>query len=70
MKLDTDEPALYENMESVFLALGRNLVPFFIEQSSLHKSDLLRIKFEEVDTEADAEAYNEDRTLPTFRVPA
>lgn len=56
VKLDTDEPALYENMESVFLALGRNLVPFFIEQSSLHKSDLLRIKFEEVDTEADAEA--------------
>lgn len=52
VKLDTDEPALYENMESVFLALGRNLVPFFIEQSSLHKSDLLRIKFEEVDTEA------------------
>ncbi|WP_196891394.1 ribosome maturation factor RimM [Aureivirga marina] len=56
IKLDTDEPELYENMESVFVALGNNLVPFFIEKSSLHKGDQLRVKFEGVDTEADAEA--------------
>ncbi|MFI2741292.1 ribosome maturation factor RimM [Zhouia sp. PK063] len=56
IKLDTDEPEVYENLESVFVALGNNLVPFFIEEASLHKSDLLRIKFEDVTSEADADA--------------
>lgn len=54
--LDTDEPELYENMESVFVELNKNLVPFFIIESSLHKNDFLRVKFEDVTTEADADA--------------
>jgi 16S rRNA processing protein RimM len=49
--LDTDEPQLYENMESVFVELDNNLIPFFIEKSALHKGDFLRIKFEDVDDE-------------------
>lgn len=53
--LDTDEPEMYQNLESVFIQMNRNLVPFFIEQSSLHKDKFLRVKFEEVDSEADAE---------------
>ena len=53
--LDTDEPELYENMESVFVDINNNLIPFFIETSSLHKNDFLRVKFEDVNTEADAE---------------
>ena len=55
-KLDTDEPEIYENLDAIFLELRNNLVPFFVERSQLHKSELLRIKFEEVDTEADADA--------------
>jgi len=51
VKLDTDEPDLYENLESVFIDLRGNLIPFFIEKSQLHKSELLRVKFEDVDTE-------------------
>ena len=51
-KLDTDEPELYENLDAIFLDLRGNLVPFFIEQSQLHKSDLLRLKFEDITTEA------------------
>ena len=46
VKLDTDEPDIYENMESVFVSLGNNLVPFFIDRCRLHKSNLLRIDFE------------------------
>ncbi|CAL2093970.1 Ribosome maturation factor RimM [Tenacibaculum sp. 190524A02b] len=56
IKLDTDEPELYKNMESVFVDLGNNLVPFFIEKSSLSRGTMLRVKFEDVDTEQDAEA--------------
>jgi 16S rRNA processing protein RimM len=56
IKLDTDEPELFEDMESVFVDLKNNLVPFFIEASQLHKSELLRVKFEDVDTEQDADS--------------
>ena len=55
IKLDTDEPHLYENMESVFVLHGTNLIPFFIEKSLLQKGNQLRTKFEGVDTEADAD---------------
>jgi 16S rRNA processing protein RimM len=53
--LDTDEPELYENMESVFVEFNKNLVPYFIESSSLHKNDFLRVQFEDVDSEEEAD---------------
>ena len=55
VKVDADEPEIYENMESVFVSLGNNLVPFFIAQCRLHKSSLLRIRFEEVKNESDVD---------------
>lgn len=55
VKIDTDEPELYENMESVFVSMRNNLVPFFIDKCRLHKSNLLRIDFEEVKDEAAAD---------------
>lgn len=56
IKLDTDEPELYRNMESVFVDLGGNLVPFFIEKSSLSKRTMLRVKFEDLNTEEEADS--------------
>jgi len=53
--LDTDEPELYENMESVFVEFNKDLIPFFIENSALHKNDFLRVKFEDIDSEEDAD---------------
>jgi len=53
--LDTDEPELYENMESVFVEFNNNLIPFFIENSSIHKNDFLRVRFEDVKDEAEAD---------------
>lgn len=55
-KLDTDEPEQYLNLESVFIAIGDNLIPFFIKACSLQKSELLRLKFEDVNSEEDANA--------------
>ena len=54
--LDTDEPELYENMESVFVEQNKHLVPFFIVTSSLHKGDFLRVRFEDIDSEDDADS--------------
>lgn len=69
-KLDTDEPELYENLDAIFIDLRGNLVPFFIESSQLHKSDLLRLKFEDVDTEADADTLiKSDLYLPLDLLP-
>lgn len=70
IKLDTDEPELYRNMESVFVDLGNNLVPFFIEKSSLSKSTALRVKFEGISTEQDADAImRSDIYLPLDLLP-
>lgn len=69
-KLDTDEPELYKDLESVFIAIGNDLVPFFIEKSSLHKSELLRMRIEDVDNEADADALlRSELYLPLDMLP-
>lgn len=69
-KLDTDEPELYENLDAIFIDLRGNLVPFFLESSQLHKTELLRLNFEDVDNEADAEALLKcDLYLPLKLLP-
>lgn len=56
IKLDTDEPELYEHLDAMFIDLRNSLVPFIIESSQLHRSELLRVKFEDLDTEQDADS--------------
>ena len=56
IKLDTDEPELYQEMESIFVDLGNNLIPFFIEKSLLQKGNQLRVQFEDMYTEEEADA--------------
>lgn len=55
-KLDTDQPELYKDLDAVFVLVKNNLIPFFIERSQLHKSDLLRLKLEDVDSDESATA--------------
>lgn len=70
IKLDTDEPELYKNMESVFVEHGKDLIPFFIEECLLQKGNQLRVRFESVDTEQDADAImNSAIFLPLAFLP-
>lgn len=70
IKLDTDQPELYEKLDAMFINLRNNLVPFFVERSQLHKSDLLRVQFEDVTTEADADILmKSDAYLPLELLP-
>lgn len=70
LKLDTDEPAIYENLDAVFLDLGKKLLPFFIENSLLQKGNQLRIRFEDVKNELDADAIlKKDVYLPLNLLP-
>jgi 16S rRNA processing protein RimM len=70
IKLDTDEPELYTELESVFVDYNNNLIPFFIQQSGLHKSTLLRVRFDDVDTEEKAdEIIGLDVYLPLNFLP-
>ncbi|MCK5824750.1 MAG: 16S rRNA processing protein RimM [Ichthyobacteriaceae bacterium] len=55
IKLDTDMPEQYEDMESIFLAQGEDLVPYFFERSSFTTTGFMKVHFEGVDTEFDAD---------------
>jgi 16S rRNA processing protein RimM len=69
-KLDTDQPSIYENLDAIFIEVNDTLIPFFIERSKLHKSDLLRLKFDDVTNEADADALMKcDLYLPLDLLP-
>ena len=70
IKLDTDQPDIYEDLDAMFIEVRNTLIPFFIESSQLHKSDLLRVRFEDVTNEADADALiKSDVYLPLEFLP-
>ena len=56
VKTDSDDPENYTTLESIFVELSTGLVPFFIKKCQLHKSELLRIDFEEISNEQEAGA--------------
>ncbi|KMQ62372.1 ribosome maturation factor RimM [Chryseobacterium sp. BLS98] len=45
LKLDTDQPELYNKLESIFVEINGLLVPFFIAKTSWSKNDALNIAF-------------------------
>ena len=68
--LDTDEPELYTELESMFVEINGHLVPFFIEKSSIHREKFLRTQFEDMDSEEDADTIvGKDVYLPLTMLP-
>ena len=63
--LDTDNPGEYLEMESVFVEIKQQLVPFFIEQILPHKKNSVRVKFEGIDTEETAKSIVKKKDIFT-----
>ena len=53
--LDTDQPEKYTKLESILLDYKGELVPFFIEECLWTGGQKLRVRFEDVNSEAEAE---------------
>lgn len=70
LKLDTDQPEIYENLNAIFLDMGKTLVPYFIESSLFQKGNHMRIRFEDVNSEEEAEfLLKRDAYLPLDLLP-
>ena len=65
--LDTDRPELYQNLESVLLKSTKS-GSIFIENSSLHKEKFLRIRFEDIQTEDEADRNHGKQFIFPFYV--
>ena len=70
INLDTDEPEIYKNLQSVFININGKLIPYFIEKSKIHKKSTLRIKFEDINSEQEASSMiNKEAYLPLENLP-
>jgi 16S rRNA processing protein RimM len=70
LKLDTDEPELYQSLDSLFITQNNALIPFFVEKCSMHKPGLLRLRLEDVDNEEDANLILKSKAyLPLTKLP-
>ena len=70
-KISTRTTRTMQNLSVIFIDMGQNLVPFFIEKSLFQKGNHIRIQFEDVYTESDADALlKKDVYLPLKMLPA
>lgn len=69
LKLDTDQPELYNKLESIFVEINGLLVPFFIEKSSWSKLDSLNILFKNSSEALVEQVLGNDVYLPLSTLP-
>jgi len=69
LKLDSDEIDL-KKINTIFLSIGGSIVPYSVDNIKLHKSSLLRIKLETIDSEEKANKILKIKTyLPIKDLP-
>ena len=69
LKLDTDQPELYNKLESIFVEINGLLVPFFIEKSSWSKLDALNIAFKNSSEALVDQSLGKNVYLPLTSLP-
>lgn len=70
IKLETDSPKSYLDLEAVLVNNPQGLVPFFIDSAQLHKTTLLRVKFEGVSNETEVDKLIKKKVfLPLDQLP-
>lgn len=68
--LDVDDPADYLELESVFLDLEGERIPFFIDDLELKHNRKALIRFQDVTTQEDAEVYiGREMYMPVSALP-
>lgn len=69
LKLDTDQPELYNQMESVFVDINGLLVPFFIEKQAWRKADAKLLLFKNSTETMVEQLIGKDVYLPLTTLP-
>ena len=67
--LDTDEPEKYHQMESVFLLIGEEPVPFLVESVKMKNRSQLIVKFRDMDPEEAGSYVDTVLCLPLSSLP-
>ena len=67
--LDTDEPEKYHQLESVFLLLDEELIPFYIESVKVKNRQQLAVRFRDVGADEAPSFVNAELYLPLSFLP-
>ena len=69
LKLDTDQPDFYKNLESIFVEINGLLVPFFIEKVIWYKQDNLNLLFKNSNETLVEQLLGKNVFLPLSTLP-
>lgn len=69
LKLDTDQPEMYNKLDSVFVEINGLLVPFFIAKQSWSKNETLIISFKNSTDALVDQSIGKDVYLPLSTLP-
>lgn len=69
LKLDTDQPEMYDKLDSIFVDINGLLVPFFIARQSWSKGETLIISFKNSSEALVNQVVGKDVYLPLSTLP-